>query len=120
MKRESNHTYKLQQVEEFDSDGNPIMRYKIENIHLNLNEVKNGIKITWLAEDTEFEIWFPRERNLISVPWYCRWRRIRSKNMRITRTIRGEEPGDYEYSIYSSLTENLAKGNSSPRMIVRQ
>lgn len=112
-RKSNNHTYYL--IPE-DDKGRKL--FKIDNIKLKLKEVKNGVKITWQAEDTEFEIWFPKERNLISVPWYCQWRRIRSRNMRITRTIRGDTEGVYEYSIYCSKTENLAEGNSAPRMIV--
>lgn len=125
MKGGLNHTYKLEPYVSSYDNGDVVSTYKIDLIYLNQKELKEGIEITWLADDTEFEIWFPKELNSITFPWYQRFFRNRSGNKQITRKFRGNFKLDPEsklviyYSIFCSKTDSMAIGGSSPRMIIR-
>jgi hypothetical protein len=114
MSRTKNLTYTL--IAKVKKNGEV---YKIETIKLSTKDVEKGLEITWKADDTEFEIWFPSERNPLSIPWWCRRFSIKSKNKIITRKLRKDLKGEYYYSIYCYRTKNMAVSNSSPRMIIR-
>lgn len=95
--------------------------YFIDKIEIEQEELSKGIEITWLADDTDFEIWFPHHRNPIVKFLFFLKLPIHSRRRRATRKIRRNlKPGTYYYSIFCKENSTMARGNSSPQMIVRR
>jgi hypothetical protein len=136
MSRTGNHTFELETVDK-DINGETVPCYKVKTIDLNIEDVRDGIEITWIAADTDFELWFPGKRNPLSRPWWCRRFSLKSKDKTIRvklrrnfekselgegceGVVRGGRPGEvFYYSIYTAKNNGMVIGNSSPRMIIR-
>lgn len=109
--RFKNQSYKLEKNGEL---------YFIDDIVINMNELKNGMEIIWLADDTDFDIWFPKDRNPFSTFYFLRSLPAKSRNCRIKKRIRKNlKPGTYYYCLYCKNNKTMAEGNSFPKMIIR-
>lgn len=106
------HSYKIEKKE---TNSNI---YFIDTIEIDRKELQNGVEITWHADDTEFEIWFPRDQNPFSnLPEQAH---LNSENKTITKRIRNNlKPGTYSYFIFCQKTKTMAEGNSFPSMIIK-
>lgn len=109
-----------------DHKGNLIKTYKVEDIELHLDDLKNGVEILWKSKDTKFELWFPKEWSSkifhpseSGSPKSSRKERLKIKFKGNLKIEPGGEKWVY-YSIFCSTTKSMAVGNSSPRMIIRK
>ncbi|TVQ02864.1 MAG: hypothetical protein EA359_10840 [Balneolaceae bacterium] len=122
------HRIELKLEKQFrkDNHGRDHHFYFADDIVINEDMIAEGVEITWTTEDqTEFEIWFPRERNPLSIFFLCKWFTLKSRNHKITKTIDRNigckhEVDYYFYSIYNKSTQTLAHGHSSPKMIIKK
>jgi len=108
------HSYKLEKKEE-KSDV-----YYIDTIEIDRGELQRGVEITWFSDDTEFEIWFPKELNPFSNSNLPEQALLNSRGRRVKKRMPNNiDPGTYEYSIFCKKTNTMAEGNSPPRMIIK-
>lgn len=112
--------YELKKIKEVDEEGNEREYYYMDDIVINKHDIENGADITWYSEETDFQVWFPNERNPISRFFLFRWIPMYSHDKRLTKKIsKKAKPGTYYYSIFCSENDTMAEGNSSPKMIIR-
>jgi hypothetical protein len=109
------HVYKLVKKDGADET------YFIDDIIIDKKRLRKGLEITWLADDTDFELWFPKDRHPFAGFIFLRTLPVSSCDRKIVRKLRTRlEPGTYYYSIFCNENRTMAEGNSSPKMIVRR
>lgn len=114
MSNRNNHNCKIQKKS--DREG----MYHVDDIVIDRSELNNEVEITWLAEDTEFEIWFPKERHPFPSRGVSRGIPANSRGRRINKKIRKNlEPGTYYYGVFCNKTNTMVEGNSFPKMIIK-
>ena len=95
--------------------------YFVEDIVIDKNKSGHNPTITWSSDDTEFEIWFPRDRNPVTGIPFLRRLSANSRGRRVIRhfkNLKNLEPGVYHYTIFCKKNNSMAEGNSPPRMII--
>jgi hypothetical protein len=106
--------------------------YFIDDIKLSLQDLKDGIEISWNSADTEFEIIFPDDRMPFHRGFFsnCNSKKSRRKkvnwllNPGFARIIEKElNNGAKEvrlyYAVYCNENKSMAEGNSFPKMIIK-
>jgi hypothetical protein len=89
MKYTSIMEFKLESTIEINKKGNRIQTYQVDDIELDAGDLKKGVDIKWFADDTEFEIWFPKEWSSVLFPWPNNGSVKRSKKRKLIRKFRG-------------------------------
>ncbi len=94
--------------------------YFIKDFVIDQNDINNGMEISWLADDTEFEIWFPENRKPFNNNFPVRSNKPPGKgDNRIKLPLRNRpEKGTYYYAVYCEKNKTMAAGNSFPKMII--
>ncbi len=116
----------LKKKSRIDNYGKDHHYYFADDIIIKAEQIAKGVQITWTTDDkSDFEIWFPRERNPLSIFFLFKWFTIRSRNHKITKTISRNihcenEEEYYYYSIYNKSVQTMAHGHSSPKMIIKK
>jgi len=113
MSNGNDHNYKIQKKRGRDD------LYHIDDIVIDRSELNNNVEVTWLADDTEFEIWFPKDRHPFPNPGSSSGLPANSRGRRINKKIRNNlDPGTYYYGVFCNKTNTMAEGNSFPKMII--
>jgi hypothetical protein len=106
--------------------------YFIDDINLSLQDLKDGIEISWNSADTEFEIIFPDGRNPFEKVGFCKRNFRRSSRRKVGWLLNpgfakiiekelnsGAEEVRLFYAVYCYENKSMAEGNSFPKMIIK-
>jgi len=114
MSNGNNHSYKIQKKSGRDG------LYHIDDIVIDQSELNNGVEVIWQAEDTDFEIWFPKDKHPFPNRGASSGNPSNSRNRKINKKIRKNlESGTYYYGVFCNKTNTMVEGNSFPKMIIK-
>jgi len=114
MGNNQKHNYKIEKKNQ-NSD-----LYFIDTIEIDQDELQRGVEVSWIAEDTEFEIWFPKDQNPFSNSNLPDEAILNSRGRHLKKRLRNNlDSGTYFYGIFCKKTKTMVESNSPPRMIIR-